>query len=116
MYTLDDLRNDNQSLRRRVAELEKERDEISAAAVESINALVSNHKADIDTYKAEQNFLGVAISTLTADKKQQAAEIATIKAAIEDIKIYCNNPSAWDYYDETVSQKIRAILKAAGMA
>ena len=46
----------------------------------------------------------------------QAAEINTIKAAIEDIKIYCNNPSAWEYYDDGVSEKIRAILKAAGMA
>ena len=43
-------------------------------------------------------------------------EIRTIKNAIEDIKIYCNNPSAWEHYDDGVSEKIRAILKAAGMA
>jgi len=48
--------------------------------------------------------------------RTQVAEITTIKAAVEDIKIYCNNPSAWEYYDDGVSEKIRAILKAAGMA
>ena len=60
---------------------------------------------------------------LTADAKlndmawnDNQAALKQIVTAIEDVKIYCNNPSAWDYYDETVSQKIRAILKAAGMA
>ena len=52
----------------------------------------------------------------TATIKAQAEEIHTIKTAIEDIKIYCNNPSAWEHYDDGVSEKIRAILKAAGMA
>lgn len=94
---------------RRKAELEKENAEITAAHTESIEAMNASYKADIETYKAEQNLLGVAISTLTADKR-------TVNAAIEDIKIYCNNPSAWEYYDDGVSEKIRAILKAAGMA
>jgi len=39
-----------------------------------------------------------------------------LKAAIEDIKYYVGNPSAWEYYDDGVSEKIRTILKAAGMA
>lgn len=39
-----------------------------------------------------------------------------LKAAIEDIKYYVGNPSAWEHYDDGVSEKIRAILKAAGMA
>jgi len=39
-----------------------------------------------------------------------------LKSAIEDIKYYVGNPSAWEYYDDGVSEKIRAILKAAGMA
>ena len=52
----------------------------------------------------------------TATINKQAAEIDTIKAAIEDVKYYVGNPSAWEHYDDGVSEKIRAILKAAGMA
>ena len=52
----------------------------------------------------------------TATINMLMAQLAEMKAPIEDIKIYCNNPSAWDHYDDGVSEKIRAILKAAGMA
>lgn len=51
---------------------------------------------------------GQAIRKLTAEN-------TTIKAAIEDIKYFVGNPSAWEHYDDGVSEKIRAILKAAGM-
>jgi hypothetical protein len=44
--------------------------------------------------------------------KKQAAEIARITAAVEDIEIYINNPSAWEHYDDDVSEKIRAIYNA----
>ena len=48
--------------------------------------------------------------------KAQTEGIRAIKEAIEDVKYYVGNPSAWEYYDDGVSEKIRAILKAAGMA
>ena len=44
------------------------------------------------------------------------AALKQITAALEDIKYYVGNPSAWEHYDDGVSEKIRAILKAAGMA
>ena len=48
--------------------------------------------------------------------KMLMAQLAELKAPIEDIKYYVGNPSAWEHYDDGVSEKIRAILKAAGMA
>jgi len=63
------------------------------------------------------------IARLTADAKlndmawtDNQAALKQITAALEDIKYYVGNPSAWEYYDDGVSEKIRAILKAAGMA
>ena len=71
---------------------------------------------EMERLTADAKLNDMAWNDNQAALKKQAEEIRIIKTAIEDIKIYCNNPSAWDYYDETVSQKIRAILKAAGMA
>ena len=48
--------------------------------------------------------------------KMLMAQLAELKAPIEDIKYYVGNPSSWEHYDDGVSEKIRAILKAAGMA
>lgn len=45
-----------------------------------------------------------------------ADKTEAINAALEDVKYYVGNPSAWEHYDDGVSEKIRAILKAAGMA
>ena len=55
-------------------------------------------------------------ATKSMKKSEMAEELRTIKAAIEDIKYYVGNPSAWEHYDDGVSEKIRAILKAAGIA
>ena len=52
----------------------------------------------------------------TATIKMLMAQLAELKAPIENIKYYVGNPSAWEHYDDGVSEKIRAILKAAGMA
>jgi len=58
-----------------------------------------------------------AFNLMLTANKAQADEIHAIKEAIEDVKYYyVGNPSAWEYYDDGVSEKIRAILKAAGMA
>ena len=54
------------------------------------------------------------LNTITI--KMLMAQLAELKAPIEDIKYYVGNPSAWEHYDDGVSEKIRAILKAAGMA
>ena len=48
--------------------------------------------------------------------ENMADRTEAINSAIEDIKYYVANPSAWEHYDDGVSEKIRAILKAAGMA
>ena len=48
--------------------------------------------------------------------ENMADKTEAINAAVEDIKYYVGNPSAWEHYDDGVSEKIRAILKAAGMA
>ena len=52
----------------------------------------------------------------TATIKMLMAQLAELKAPIENIKYYVGNPSAWEHYDDGVSEKIRAILKATGMA
>ena len=80
----------------------------------------TNYVEALLTQNAEQ---AATIARLTADAKlndmawtDNQAALKQITAAIEDIKYYVGNPSAWEHYDDGVSEKIRAILKAAGMA
>lgn len=73
-------------------------------------------RATIATLTAHNESMQADAVNNTATIKMLMAQLAELKAPIEDIKIYYNNPSAWDYYDETVSQKISEIIKAAGMA
>lgn len=83
---------------------------------ETVQALKQGYQNTIDEQAA-------TIARLTADAKlndmawtDNQAALKQITAALEDIKYYVGNPSAWEHYDDGVSEKIRAILKAAGMA
>ena len=85
-------------------------------AVEVLTIELECKKEKIDEQAA-------TIASLTADAKlndmawtDNQAALKQITAALEDIKYYVGNPSAWEHYDDGVSEKIRAILKAAGMA
>jgi len=87
-----------------------------------LRAKIDEQAATIATLEKEKE-LEATISRLTADAKlndmawtDNQAALKQITAALEDIKYYVGNPSAWEHYDDGVSEKIRAILKAAGMA
>jgi len=79
-------------------------------------AIIARLTAAAETMQEDAVQNTYAFNLMLTANKAQAEDIRAMKEAIEDIKIYCNNPSAWDHYDDGVREKIRAILKAAGMA
>jgi hypothetical protein len=46
------------------------------------------------------------------DKKitKLQARIAALEEAVERLRIYVGNPSAWEYYDDAMSERIRGLL------
>ncbi len=102
-------------LRARIAELETC---VKNANIAATSLQIQNVKfiAEITRLTAFNESMQTDARKNTETINKQAAEINTIKSAIEDVKYYVGNPSAWEHYDDGVSEKIRAILKAAGMA
>jgi len=43
----------------------------------------------------------------------QAARIAELEAALENLQYYVGNPSAWEYYDDEISERIRKACEVA---
>ena len=99
----------------RIAELEThvENANIAAKSLQIQNVKLIREVARL-TAGSEAMQEDAANNTITI--KMLMAQLAELKAPIEDIKYYVGNPSAWKHYDDEVSEKIRAILKAAGMA
>ena len=91
--------------------------------IRRLSAWHESEKAEIIQLRAEIARLTAGSEAMQEDAanntitiKMLMAQLAELKAPIEDIKYYVGNPSAWEHYDDGVSEKIRAILKAAGMA
>ena len=93
-------------------ELESKQDKIA-----ELKAKIDEQAATIARLTAAHEMQGESLVVLPRWMVENMADrTEAINSAIEDIKYYVANPSAWEHYDDGVSEKIRAILKAAGMA
>lgn len=54
-------------------------------------------------------------SLITPSYKEQISKLQTrvteLESKIEGLRIYVNNPSAWEHYDDAMSERIGALVK-----
>lgn len=66
-----------------------------------------------NTLKDYQDGFDAAEKLYSGTIEAQAKRIAELKAALESLQYYVGNPSAWESYDDDMSDRIRRACEVA---
>ena len=72
---------------------------------------IGEHPAELTNY--DLNYAGNTYLIALAELAAQSAEIVRLREALESLQYYVGNPSAWDEYDDGVSEIIRKACEVA---